>query len=47
MENIQTTELRKLADSLHLGEYPQGLEQAYEEVKNKNYPACDLALIDS
>jgi len=47
MESIEKTELRQLADTLQLGEYPAGMEPFYEEVKNENDPACDLSLIDS
>lgn len=39
------TELRKIADRIGLGTYPQELEQFYNITKDINQPACDLQLI--
>ena len=47
MENMEKTKLRQLADKLNIGEYPAGLEAIYTETEGKDYPACDLQLIDS
>lgn len=40
------TELRKIADALGLGLYPEELEEIFQEQKNTIEPACDLQLID-
>lgn len=45
MEEI--TALRKIANNIGLGEYPQELEPFYERQKESMEPACDLQLIQA
>lgn len=46
METHYKSELRKIADRLALGEYPEALEAIYEAQKDSIEPACDLCTID-
>ena len=41
------TELRRIADRLQLGEYPEELETIFEEQRGSKLPACDIGLIDA
>ena len=42
----EKTRLRKIADKLGLGEYPDAMEAIFESQEGSIAPACDLALID-
>ncbi len=42
----ERVQLRKIADQIGIGKYPEELEQLYEKLPETDTPACDLELID-